>query len=333
MTNKKISLVLPTYNVARYLEQCLQSILESTYKNYEVIIVIDGATDGSYEIAQKYSEKYENFYVYWQENAGSGPARNLGLKNATGELIMFIDPDDWIEPDYIEKMVVAQQENDYDLLVASSTYHIFNKKESKSKIIKKNVTPLCAPNKMDARTKYASLLYMGRLSGPHCKIFKQSIIKRYGIEFPDLRRSQDIVFNYRYYNYIESVYVVEEYGYNYRCPFDNHKKKLSIDYWKTLVFIYEDIKKLIISWGVNDEDGLIPGFILNHFYAYLEKCVWSGVEINSVIPNESIQEMAKNAYVKKRHVAVVQKMIRKKHFFRLKIFLYIMVVMKSFIRG
>ena len=96
-----ISIILPTYNVASFLLQCLESTNAQTYPNYEVIIIIDGATDGSFEIAKEYCERHEKFNVYWQENAGSGPARNAGLSKSSGEFVMFVDPDDWIEKDLL----------------------------------------------------------------------------------------------------------------------------------------------------------------------------------------------------------------------------------------
>ena len=102
-----ISVVLPTYNVAQYLRQCLESVAAQTYRNIEVIIIIDGATDSSYEIAQDFCKTDNRFSVYWQENAGSGPARNNGLAHCQGEFVMFVDPDDWIEPELLEKFRTA----------------------------------------------------------------------------------------------------------------------------------------------------------------------------------------------------------------------------------
>ena len=84
-----VSIILPTYNVERYLQQCLSSIAQQTYVNIEVIIIIDGATDGSFDEAKKFCEKDTRFKVYWQENAGSGPARNNGIQHATGSLVLF----------------------------------------------------------------------------------------------------------------------------------------------------------------------------------------------------------------------------------------------------
>ena len=107
-----ISVVLPTYNVAQYLQQCLESVAAQTYRNIEVIIIIDGATDGSYEIAQDFCKTDKRFSVFWQENAGSGPARNNGLAHCQGEFVMFVDPDDWIEPELLETLYEAQQDGD-----------------------------------------------------------------------------------------------------------------------------------------------------------------------------------------------------------------------------
>ena len=120
-SNPLISIVLPTYNVACYLEQCLESIKRQTYHNIEVIVVVDGATDGSYEIAKDFCKKDCRFTVYWQDNAGSGPARNNGLSHVKGEFVMFVDPDDWIEPELLEKLYISQQEGDYDLVATRRT--------------------------------------------------------------------------------------------------------------------------------------------------------------------------------------------------------------------
>lgn len=121
MKEPKVSIILPTYNVERFLLQSLESIASQTYKNIEVIIVIDGATDSSYQIAMDFCKKDSRFKVLWQNNAGSGPARNHGIDESTGELIMFVDPDDWCEPDYVENMVRLQQGKDYDLVTTKET--------------------------------------------------------------------------------------------------------------------------------------------------------------------------------------------------------------------
>ena len=121
-----ISVVLPTYNVADFLSQCLESIKAQTYQNIEVVIIIDGATDSSYEIAKEFCKADNRFHVYWQENAGSGPARNYGLSNCSGDFVMFVDPDDWIEKDLLEKLYQAQKDGDYDFVATRRTKVLCN---------------------------------------------------------------------------------------------------------------------------------------------------------------------------------------------------------------
>lgn len=99
MTNKPLfSIIIPVYNVEKYLHQCLESIFCQDFAEYEVICVNDGSTDGSFHILQEYELKYKNLIIVDVENGGTPAARNIGLKLAKGEYIWFIDSDDWIEP-------------------------------------------------------------------------------------------------------------------------------------------------------------------------------------------------------------------------------------------
>ncbi len=103
----KISVIVPAYNVESYLADCLDSILNQTYPNIEVIVIDDGSPDRSGEIAENYKQKDRRIKVIHQENGGLSVARNSGLDNATGEFVCFIDSDDWIEPDYLELLYSA----------------------------------------------------------------------------------------------------------------------------------------------------------------------------------------------------------------------------------
>lgn len=106
-----VSIIVPVYNVEKFLEQALDSIVDQSYNNIEVIIIDDGSTDSSGEISDKYVEQYKNFKVYHIENCGLAEARNFGLKLAHGDFIYFMDPDDWIEKNLIESAVTTL-END-----------------------------------------------------------------------------------------------------------------------------------------------------------------------------------------------------------------------------
>lgn len=103
----KISVVVPVFNVQDYIEECLESIANQTYNNYEVIIINDGSTDLSIVRAQKFVKLYSNFYIYEFENAGLSTARNRGVERSSGDVIFFMDSDDKIKPDAFQKCVDA----------------------------------------------------------------------------------------------------------------------------------------------------------------------------------------------------------------------------------
>lgn len=109
---EKISVVIPVYNVEKYLEECVDSVLQQTYSNYEIILVDDGATDKSGTICDCYAKKYDCVKVIHQKNGGLSAARNTGLREATGKYVYFLDSDDYIEDKTLEKLIeIAENEN------------------------------------------------------------------------------------------------------------------------------------------------------------------------------------------------------------------------------
>jgi glycosyltransferase involved in cell wall biosynthesis len=100
----KISVIVPIFNTEKYLERCIESILSQTYSDFEVILVDDGSTDSSLEIAERYAKADTRVKVLHKENGGSSSARNLGIKNAAGDYFSFIDSDDYIEPFMLERL-------------------------------------------------------------------------------------------------------------------------------------------------------------------------------------------------------------------------------------
>ena len=113
-----ISVIIPAYNVERYLDDCLKSVTCQTYDNLEIIIVDDGSTDGTASICDKWAEKDSRIIVFHNPNDGLSIARNKGLEVAKGQYISFIDSDDYFEPDAIESLYETAKFNDADLVVA-----------------------------------------------------------------------------------------------------------------------------------------------------------------------------------------------------------------------
>lgn len=114
-----ISIIVPVYNVKNYLEKCLQSICGQTYKNLEIILIDDGSSDGSGELCDLFAQRDGRIKVIHQTNAGQSAARNRGLAVAQGELLGFVDSDDWIEPDMYEFLYHLLKENGADISICS----------------------------------------------------------------------------------------------------------------------------------------------------------------------------------------------------------------------
>lgn len=290
-----VSIILPTYNVERYLDQCIKSIVEQSYPFIEVIIVIDGATDHSYAIAREWEKKDARVHVLYQDNAGSGPARNTGLKNATGGYIMFVDPDDWIDQDMIRDMIAYQEMHAVDLLITTDrTVDI----DGKIIIAEKTVEEIIIDLQSETRKKYLSLLGDALLGAPTRKLYRKSLIDQFDIRFPDLRRSQDIVFNYRYYDCISSVGVLDKAYYNYRIDRSSYNSKLKKDYYLIIDRIFCEILELHKKWGVSIEKREISkacSYLFRSIVANIEADIVRGDDISDIIEDDMIRYISRQS--------------------------------------
>ena len=117
-----VSVIIPVYNVSRYLPQCLDSVISQTYQNLEIVIVDDGSTDGSGSICAHYAERDDRILLIRSENRGLASARNLGLGNICGDYISFIDSDDWVELHMINKLLDAALQTGADIVTAKKCF-------------------------------------------------------------------------------------------------------------------------------------------------------------------------------------------------------------------
>ena len=116
MREIKVSVIIPIYNVEEYLEECLQSVVDQTLEDLQVIMVDDGSLDGSTDIAKKFASRYDHFEYVRQVNGGLGNARNTGVKYAKGKYIIFLDSDDIVPDDAYEKMYLAAEKNHSEMV-------------------------------------------------------------------------------------------------------------------------------------------------------------------------------------------------------------------------
>lgn len=121
MCQAKVSVIVPVYNVERYLEKCLDSIINQTYKNLDIILVDDGSPDGCGLICDNYAAKDNRITVIHQQNGGLSAARNAGIKASTGEYLSFIDSDDYVQSHFIERMVEICEQKEVDICICGFT--------------------------------------------------------------------------------------------------------------------------------------------------------------------------------------------------------------------
>lgn len=186
----KVSVVIPVYNVEDYVEKCLDSVVNQTLDDIEIIVVNDGSTDSSKEKINKYLEKYPNKIKYLEkENGGLSSARNFGMPHATGKYIAFLDSDDYIEKDAYEKMYNLAEKENADMVDCDFIWEYPNK------------------NKMDKVKEYNSkeeMIEKGRVAAWN-KLIRRDIIERENLKFPEGLRYEDVDFFYKLVPYIEKV--------------------------------------------------------------------------------------------------------------------------------
>ncbi len=181
---KRVSVIVPVYNTKAYLKDCIESILEQTYKNLEVILVDDGSSDGSCTVLEEYAQKDSRIRLLFQENAGQGVARNRALDVVTGDYIAFVDSDDRIMPDMFESMVTAMEKEDCDISICGiRSISAYSGKQADSKTVSK-VTVLEGESIMEA---YVT----GKIFTGMCdKIYRAHLFK--DIRFPAIRSREDV---------------------------------------------------------------------------------------------------------------------------------------------
>ena len=170
---KKVSVIIPVYNVEEYLERCLDSIIHQTLKDIEIIVVNDGSPDNSQKIIDRYKKKDKRIVTLTKENGGLGSARNEGLKKAQGEYIAYVDSDDWIELDMLEKMYEEASTNNSDIVICGYQNVYSNKKEASF-----------ISNTIIEDTLYKKNSRIFNTIAVWCKLYKREFLKDSGVVFP-----------------------------------------------------------------------------------------------------------------------------------------------------
>ena len=212
-----LSIVLPVFNVEKYLERCIKSILEGTYKDLELVIVNDGTKDDSENIIIRYLEKYNNITYIVKENGGLSHARNVGYTYAKGEYIAFFDSDDYIEKDMYEKLMAKVKDYNYDIVVCDlyMEYEQTGKKIYVGSNVEKEYKDVEEYNNgISIRKEIMENIYIA----VHNKIYKKELIEKTfenGMPFVNGMYYEDIVYTYSILQNTRSISFVKEPLYYY----------------------------------------------------------------------------------------------------------------------
>ncbi len=273
----KVSIIVPCYNVGKYIEKCLDSLISQTFKDLDILCINDGSQDNTLAILKKYAKKDKRVKVFNQDNMGIGAARNRGLQEVRSEYLMFCDADDWYDPKMCDTMYKTIVKEDVDFVVCKTREHF----ESDDLMRRAKNFHDWLNAKMLGRVV---LDYASKSEIPQTlwdKIFKVEHIRKYDIKFPHLSGPEDIGFFFSYLSVSKIGYFINFTLYNHLTREDsiqgeiakhslakspaNHLAAIShvIDFlseWKILadnLWVYEFLQKyirLFLSYFETEED-------------------------------------------------------------------------------
>lgn len=190
-----VSILVPVYNSESFLVDCLESISNQSYSNIQIVVVNDGSSDKSWELIKNYSSKDNRFEVYTQDNKGVAATRNRLLELANGNFVLFVDSDDWIEPNTIEILLREQKQGDFDIVTYETSY--INDVWEKDTVIKQFL----------AHTHYNGSLWN--------KLIRRELF--YGLEFdPDISYGEDALMVWQVLQRVDKVLLTNHHFYNHR---------------------------------------------------------------------------------------------------------------------
>lgn len=253
MRNVLISVIVPVYNGEKTIKRCVESLLNQTYNNIEIILVDDGSTDGTGKICDSYALKYNNIRKVYKENGGLSTARNFGMRYAMGEYISFVDADDFLELETYEKVCAVIQEKNPDLIDFGWKYindwnevtYNLNGLEKEKLLDKKTIENDILPPLLNLKKDSKNFVYDFVTN----KIFKRSIIQNENVYFDEKRRTwEDRIFLVQYLKYCNSYYSINECFYNYVSTDNSLSRRYDLQY---LEIILANYKKYYEWFGAN----------------------------------------------------------------------------------
>lgn len=274
IVNELVSIIVPVYNCENDLNRCIDSILGQSYTNIEVLLIDDGSSDKSGQICDEYAKKDERIRVFHKENTGVSDTRNYGIHEASGELIQFVDSDDWIVKSMTEDLVKSMRSNNSDMVVCGYV-RITKYMHRKDKIWDKQGIYLnkdYVKNVLNDPTGY----YYGVIWN---KLYKASILRDNHLQFlGELNLGEDFTFNMQYLRFAETISTISKrlYIYNYintgslsrysKITLEIQKKELN-----NREILFEEYKKTFRMLGLYERyEKKIYQYWLRYYYSNIQ---------------------------------------------------------------
>ena len=278
-----ISIVIPIYNAEKYLEECLNSIKNQTYKNIEVIMVNDGSKDDSETICKRFSEYDARFRYFTKANGGVSSARNLGLDNVKGDYITFIDADDWIDEKHLELLITTVKKNHSDIVISS--YKQFNNIDvfylRAYTIQEKYLLNFERMNRDDFLTIFPKLMSTNVcFNNAVAKLFRKELVNDLRFD-TSIKYGEDLDFYFRLYLNVDSISYVDEPTYVYRMHGDSTTSNFNQEHAEQELSIFKQMYEKIQEIG-------LPSI---HYFNKLKKLLELRMDFleNKVLLNEWVE--------------------------------------------
>lgn len=246
----KVSVIVPIFNAEEFLRPAMDSILDQTLREIEVICVDDGSTDGSLKIVKEYQARDSRVRIATQNNAGPGMARNNGLRRARGEYVSFLDADDFFAPDFLLRMYETAKADDLDIVVGD--YDLYQNKNAK---FRKNVISeeqnLLTPGKVTSKNDFPDQIFQLTDGYVWSKLFRRAFIVEKKLLFPEeLRMFEDVYFIVTSLSLAERIGKCEGIFIHHRVYNEQARGKLFRKYYAQAPKMYADIKAFLMQHGM-----------------------------------------------------------------------------------
>lgn len=208
----RISVILPCYNVEKYIAKSIQSVLDQSYTDFELLVIIDGSPDNSKAIAESLTDS--RITVYEKPNGGLSDARNYGLERAQGEFVYFMDSDDWIEPDLLEKTIKVLEEQNLNVVVFG---YIQDDEDKEGNLVASTETiPRLSVLKQEDKNTEVNAHLLGLLGYAWNKVYRRSFLTVNNLNFEKgMSLVEDILFNVQVYEKLNEIYFINKAFYHY----------------------------------------------------------------------------------------------------------------------